>query len=111
MSNKMSHQCRPDEACSARDNDLHASIHLVRRKAVSSPTRPKVVLGKPVTRGTRITLELILRKLGEGATPSGLLDPDPHLTEDDIQAAIMCAADTPTHEQRVVVEGMRFLAD
>src|ERR1700756_4871556 len=26
---KMSHQCRPDEACSARDNDLHASIHLV----------------------------------------------------------------------------------
>ncbi|MGH8761470.1 MAG: DUF433 domain-containing protein, partial [Burkholderiales bacterium] len=29
---------------------------------------PKIMLGKPVIRGTRITVELILRKLGEGAT-------------------------------------------
>jgi uncharacterized protein (DUF433 family) len=29
---------------------------------------PKVMMGKPVIRGTRITVELILRKLGEGAT-------------------------------------------
>jgi uncharacterized protein (DUF433 family) len=28
---------------------------------------PKIMLGKPVIRGTRVTLELILRKLGEGA--------------------------------------------
>lgn len=35
---------------------------------------PKVMLGKPVIRGSRITVELILRKLGEGATGRELLD-------------------------------------
>jgi uncharacterized protein (DUF433 family) len=65
---------------------------------------PKVMLGKPVIRGTRITVELILRKLGEGATPRELLESYPHLTEDDIHAAIMYAADTVAHEETVLVE-------
>ena len=60
---------------------------------------PKVMLGKPVIRGTRITVELILRKLGEGATPKDLLEAYPHLTSDDIQAAITYAADTLAHEE------------
>jgi uncharacterized protein (DUF433 family) len=49
---------------------------------------PKVMMGKPVIRGTRIPAELILRKLGEGATESDLLDAYPRLTRADIQAAI-----------------------
>jgi uncharacterized protein (DUF433 family) len=49
---------------------------------------PKVMLGKPVIRGTRIRVELILRKLAEGATIKDLLEAYPHLTSDDIQAAI-----------------------
>ena len=53
---------------------------------------PKVMLGKPVIRGTRITVELVLRKLGEGATHQELLEAHPHLTEHDIQAAITYAA-------------------
>jgi uncharacterized protein (DUF433 family) len=40
---------------------------------------PKVMLGKPVIRGTRITVELILRKLGEGAATKDLLEAYPHL--------------------------------
>ncbi|MEJ2378512.1 MAG: DUF433 domain-containing protein [Pseudolabrys sp.] len=44
---------------------------------------PKVMLGKPVTRGTRITVELILRKLGEGATQQELLEAYPRLTQHD----------------------------
>jgi uncharacterized protein (DUF433 family) len=48
---------------------------------------PKVMLGKPVIRGTRVTVELILRKLGEGATHQDLLAAYPHLTEHDLQAA------------------------
>jgi uncharacterized protein (DUF433 family) len=65
---------------------------------------PKVMLGKPVIRGTRITVELILRKLGEGATHRDLLEAYPHLSEDDIQAAISYAADAVAHEETVPVE-------
>jgi len=55
---------------------------------------PKVMMGKPVIRGTRITVELILRKLAEGATEEDLLDAYPRLTREDIKAAIGYAADT-----------------
>jgi uncharacterized protein (DUF433 family) len=54
---------------------------------------PAVMLGKPVIRGTRITVELILRKLGEGATEAELLDGYPRLTPEDIRAAQGYAAD------------------
>jgi uncharacterized protein (DUF433 family) len=65
---------------------------------------PKVMLGRPVIRGTRITVELILRKLSEGATPKDLLDAYPHLTQEDIQAAITYAADTLAHEEAIILE-------
>jgi uncharacterized protein (DUF433 family) len=65
---------------------------------------PKVMLGKPVIRGTRITVELILRKLGEGATLQDLLEAYPHLSTEDIQAAMTYAADTLAHEETVLVE-------
>ena len=55
---------------------------------------PKVMMGKPVIRGTRITVELILRKLAEGTTEEDLLDAYPRLTREDIEAAIGYAADT-----------------
>jgi uncharacterized protein (DUF433 family) len=59
---------------------------------------PEVMLGKPVIRGTRIPVELILRKLSEGATEADLLDAYPRLTRIDIQAALAYAADTVAHE-------------
>lgn len=59
---------------------------------------PEVMLGKPVIRGTRITIELILRKLSEGATEVDLLDAYPRLTKQDIQAALAFAANTLAHE-------------
>lgn len=49
---------------------------------------PAIMLGKPVIRGTRITVELILRKLAEGASQSELLEDYPHLTQEDIRAAM-----------------------
>jgi uncharacterized protein (DUF433 family) len=52
---------------------------------------PRVMLGKPVIRGTRIPVELILRKLSEGASETDLLDAYPNLTREDIQAAMRCA--------------------
>ena len=65
---------------------------------------PKVMMGKPVIRGTRITDELILRKLGEGAQAADLLQAYPHLTVEDIKAAIIYAADTVAHEETVLLD-------
>jgi len=59
---------------------------------------PSVMIGKPVIRGTRIPVELIIRKLSEGATEADLLDAYPRLTKADIQAALAFAADSLAHE-------------
>ena len=59
---------------------------------------PAVMLGEPVIRGTRVPIELILRKLSEGATEADLLDAYPRLSREDIQAALGYAADTVAHE-------------
>ena len=59
---------------------------------------PEVMLGKPVLRGTRIPVELLLRKLAEGATVEDLLDAYPRLTAEDIRAALAYAADSVAHE-------------
>jgi uncharacterized protein (DUF433 family) len=59
---------------------------------------PAVMLGKPVIRGTRIPVELILRKLADGMTETDLLDAYPRLTREDIQAALAYAADSLAHE-------------
>jgi uncharacterized protein (DUF433 family) len=59
---------------------------------------PKVMLGKPVIRGTRIPVELLIRKLSEGATEGDLLDAYPRLKVEDIKAALAFAADSLAHE-------------
>ena len=59
---------------------------------------PDVMLGKPVIKGTRIPVELIVRKLGEGASLEDLLDGYPNLKKEDIQAALLYAADTLGNE-------------
>ena len=60
------------------------------------------MLGKPVIKGTRLTVELLLRKVGEGASNADLLDAYPHLNESDIRAAIAYAADIVAHEEVVI---------
>lgn len=64
---------------------------------------PSVMLGKPVIRGTRIPVELLLRKLAEGATIEELLDAYPRLTAEDVRAALAYAADTIAHETLLVL--------
>jgi uncharacterized protein (DUF433 family) len=61
-----------------------------------------VMQGKPVIRGTRITVDLLLRKLSEGATEADLLDAYPHLTAEDVRAALAYAADAVSHEDIVL---------
>jgi uncharacterized protein (DUF433 family) len=64
---------------------------------------PRVMLGKPVIRGTRIPVELILRKLSEGASEADLLDAYPTLKREDIHAAMRYAADTIAREEVVFI--------
>lgn len=54
---------------------------------------PAVMVGKPIIRGTRITVELILRQLAQGRTVEALLRNYPHLEKDDIYACIAYATD------------------
>ena len=54
---------------------------------------PDIMDGKPVIRGTRIPVELVLRKLGAGMLPEAVLLDHPRLTLDDIRAAQAFAAD------------------
>ena len=53
---------------------------------------PRVMMGKPVVVGTRITVELILEKLAAGETIEQVLDAHPRLTRPSIQAALDFAA-------------------
>jgi len=63
---------------------------------------PEMMLGKPVIRGTRIPVELILQKLAEGATQADLLDGYPRLSEADIKAALAYAADMLSHQKIIL---------
>lgn len=63
---------------------------------------PDVMLGKPVIRGTRVPVEIILRKLSERATEDDLLDAYPRLTRDDIRAVLAYAADSIAYETVLV---------
>ena len=56
---------------------------------------PKIMMGKPVIKGTRLTVEMILESLAAGETTDNLLASYPRLTTAAIQAALAFAADVP----------------
>jgi uncharacterized protein (DUF433 family) len=64
---------------------------------------PTVMMGKPVIRGTRITVELILRKLAEGTSEGDLLADYPHLTTEDVRAAVAYGAASVAHEEVILL--------
>ena len=53
---------------------------------------PKVMMGKPVVAGTRITVDLILEKLGRGESIEAVLESHPRLTREAVLAALRFAA-------------------
>jgi uncharacterized protein (DUF433 family) len=65
---------------------------------------PKVMGGQPVITGTRITVALILREMGRGATPAEIIDQYPHLKLDDICAAASYAADVVSGDTLLAAE-------
>lgn len=63
---------------------------------------PNVMLGKPIIKGTRITVELVLRKLSEGMTVDALLEAYPNLAKDDVLAALSYSVDVIATEEMLV---------
>jgi uncharacterized protein (DUF433 family) len=66
---------------------------------------PDVMQGKPVVRGSRVPVEIVLRKLAEGATFDDLLDAYPRLVVEDLRACLGYAAETIAHESVVTLSG------
>jgi uncharacterized protein (DUF433 family) len=62
-------------------------------------SNPDIMLGKPVIKGTRITVELLLRKLADGYDSKEILEMYPHLKPEDISAAILYAASVIESEE------------
>jgi uncharacterized protein (DUF433 family) len=62
-----------------------------------------IMLGKPVVKGTRITVSLILKKLSEGASFGDLLAAYPNLKEADINAVLAYASDVISNEMVIAV--------
>ena len=62
---------------------------------------PNILRGKPVIKGTRIPVELILEKLGEGMSIEELLEAYPSLTKEDVLASLSYSADVIKSEELV----------
>ena len=63
----------------------------------------KIMLGKPVIKGTRITIELILRKMAEGASATKILEMYPKLEIEDLMACLNYAADVIAKEEVIEI--------
>ncbi len=60
-------------------------------------TDPRIMTGKPVIEGTRITVELILTRLGEGRSVADIVEEYPHLSREQVEAAIAYARALVSH--------------
>ena len=60
---------------------------------------PEIMIGKPTIKGTRITVEILLRKLSQEISPENILEEYPRLEKEDLQAALQYAADSVSTEE------------
>lgn len=66
---------------------------------------PEVLVGKPIVKGTRISVEFVLDLLGRGWTIEQILREYDHLTPEDIQACLAYASDMMKSERVYLVRG------
>ena len=60
---------------------------------------PDIMVGKLIIKGTRITVEHILKKLSEGMTNQEYIEAYPQITENDIKAVLEYSADIVSREE------------
>jgi uncharacterized protein (DUF433 family) len=66
--------------------------------------RPQVMLGKPVFKGTRLTVQHVLERLGQGATETDLLSSHPTLRPEHIRAAQAYAAEALSSDETILLD-------
>lgn len=66
-------------------------------------SQPEILFGKPVIKGTRVPVDLILEKLATVYTIDDLLQSYPKITREDIQACLLFASDSVKHEKAIAV--------
>jgi uncharacterized protein (DUF433 family) len=59
---------------------------------------PKIMDGKPIVKGTRITVEQVLKMLAQGLTTKEILKDYPHLSKEDVAAVLLYAAKVACEE-------------
>lgn len=65
---------------------------------------PKILFGKPVFKGTRIPISIVLKMLRDGATFQKILNEYPRLTEDDIKAALDYSVFIVDHTEEEIID-------
>lgn len=65
---------------------------------------PEIMQGKPVIKGTRITVEMILRRLSEGQSHESLLSDYPQLSKEDIYSSLIYASNMIANEEVIFVQ-------
>ena len=66
---------------------------------------PKVLVGKPVIKGTRIAVELVIDLMARGYSKEQILDQYDHITTEDIQACLAYASETLRSERVYAIPG------
>lgn len=67
-------------------------------------TNPSIMLGKPLIKGTRVTVELVLRRLSEGLSVEALIEAYPQLSKDDVYAALIYASNHIANEEIIILK-------
>jgi len=65
-------------------------------------TDPAILGGKPVVRGTRVSVELILEQLAAGWTVDEVLEAYPHIKREDVQAVFALAFELVSEEKYII---------
>jgi uncharacterized protein (DUF433 family) len=65
---------------------------------------PEILVGKPIVRGTRISVELLMDRLGDGWTMEQILESYPRLTRDDVLAAIRFVTEVFREEDYIAIQ-------
>lgn len=65
---------------------------------------PDILVGKPIVRGTRISVELLMDRLSDGWSIEQILEAYPHLTREDVLAAIAFVTEVFREEHYIAIQ-------